>query len=77
MSWVTALLFVGALIVGFAMAPKPEKRPPAGLNEVQAPVAEVGREIPVLFGRRKLEGPNVVWYGHLRTVAIKKKGGKK
>lgn len=77
MFWVAALFFVGALVVAYTMAPKPETLPPAGLDEVQAPTAEVGREIPVLFGRRKLEGPNVVWYGHLRTVAIKKKGGKK
>lgn len=77
MAWVAAIIFVVALVVAYTMAPKPETRPPAGLDEIQAPTAEVGREIPVLFGRRKLDGPNVVWYGHLRTVAIKKKGGKK
>lgn len=77
MAWVAAIIFVAALVVAYTMAPKPETRPPAGLDEIQVPTAEVGREIPVLFGRRKLEGPNVVWYGHLRTVPIKKKGGKK
>ncbi len=78
MAWIATIIFVDALVVAYTMAPKPETRPPAGLDEIQAPTAEVGREIPVLFGRRKLEGPNVVWYGHLRTVAIKKKkGGKK
>lgn len=77
MAWIAAIIFVVALVVAYTMAPKSETRPPAGLDEIQAPTAEVGREIPVLFGRRKLEGPNVVWYGHLRTVAIKKKGGKK
>lgn len=75
--WWYLVVFAFALVVSYSMTPKPESRPPAGLDEIQAPTAEVGREIPVLFGRRKLEGPNVVWYGHLRTVAIKKKGGKK
>ena len=75
--WWYLVVFIVALVVSYSMVPKPETRPPAGLDEIQAPTAEVGREIPVLFGRRKLEGPNVVWYGHLRTVAIKKKGGKK
>ena len=75
--WWYLVVFIVALVVSYSLAPKPETRPPAGLDEIQAPTAEVGREIPVLFGRRKLEGPNVVWYGHLRTVAIKKKGGKK
>ena len=56
---------------------QPENAKPAGLGDVTAPTAEVGREIPVLFGERDLEGPNIVWYGHFRAVPIKKKGGKK
>lgn len=77
MSWVYAIVFIASLVVSYAMMPKPETRPPAGLDEIQAPTAEVGREIPVLFGTRKMESPNVVWYGDLRTVPVKKKGGKK
>lgn len=77
MVWFVVAVFAAVFVVSYVMMPKPETRPPAGLSEIQAPTAEVGREIPVLFGRRKLEGPNVVWYGHLRTVAVKKKGGKK
>lgn len=71
------VVFVAAFAISYAMQPKPQSRPPAGLNEIKAPTAEEGREIPVLFGTRDITGPNVVWYGHLRTVAIKKKGGKK
>ena len=73
--------FVAAVVVSvgvsYFLAPKPQSRPPAGLGEIKAPTAEEGREIPVLFGTRDIEGPNVVWYGDLRTTAIKKKGGKK
>lgn len=77
MAWIAAVIFVVALVVAVAMMPKPQSQPPAGLGDIKAPTAEEGREIPVLFGTRDIEGPNVVWYGHLRTVAIKKKGGKK
>lgn len=77
MAWIAAIIFVVALVVAVAMMPKPQSQPPAGLGDIKAPTAEEGREIPVLFGTRDIEGPNVVWYGHLRTVAIKKKGGKK
>lgn len=77
MAWMYAVVFVVALVAAYAMMPKPQSRPPAGLGEIKAPTAEEGREIPVLFGTRDLESPNVVWYGHLRTVPIKKKGGKK
>ena len=56
---------------------KQQSQKPAGLSEIEAPIAEEGVEIPVLFGTRDLNGPNVVWYGDLKTVAIKSKGGKK
>lgn len=76
MFWFIALFAVG-LVLGFAATPKIQTQPPAGLGEIKAPIAEEGVEIPVLFGTRDLEGPNVVWYGDLKTVAIKSKGGKK
>jgi hypothetical protein len=76
MFWFIAL-FVGALVISFALQPKIQTQKPAGLSEITAPIAEEGVEIPVLFGTRDLKGPNVVWYGDLKTVAIKSKGGKK
>ena len=74
--WGYLAVFALALVVSYVMAPKPESRPPAGLGDFNVPTAEVGREIPVLFGTRAVSGPNVVWYGHLRVVPIRKKGGK-
>ena len=55
--------------------PKPENNTKVGT--VEAPTAEEGRDIPVLFGTREVKSANVVWYGDVRAVAIKKKGGKK
>lgn len=75
--WWYIAVFAVALVVAYAYAPKPQSQPPAGLGDVKVPTAEEGREIPVLFGTRHIEGPNVVWYGDLKTVAIRKKGGKK
>lgn len=77
MAWIAAIIWVVALVAAIAMMPKPQSVPPAGLGDIKAPTAEEGREIPVLFGTRDIDGPNVVWYGHLRSVAVKKKGGKK
>lgn len=76
MWWIIAV-FVATLVLAYAFMPKPQVAKPPGMNEVTAPTAEVGREIPVLFGTRDIEGPNVVWYGDIRLVAIKSKGGKK
>lgn len=75
--WWYVAVFIVALVVSYAMTPKPQSQPPAGLGDIKAPTAEEGREIPVLFGTRDLESPNVVWYGDLKTVALRKKGGKK
>ncbi|MGX1259791.1 VWA domain-containing protein [Sinorhizobium fredii] len=53
------------------LAPKPQNAKPASLDDFEAPTAEEGREIPVLFGTKDIKGPNVVWYGNLKTQAIK------
>lgn len=74
--WWLVAVFVISLVVALAM-PRPQVQPPPGINELSTPTAEVGREIAVLFGTRDLNAPNVVWYGAVRLVPIKKKGGKK
>ncbi|MBS67294.1 MAG: hypothetical protein Tp170SUR191951_94 [Prokaryotic dsDNA virus sp.] len=75
--WWLIAVFVATLVLAFAFMPKAQTAPPPGINEVQAPTAEIGREFGVLFGTRDIVGPNVVWYGNVRLVPIKKKGGKK
>jgi len=73
-------LFLGlaiGLLAAYALAPKPQNQKPAGLDEIEAPTAEEGRSIPVLFGCRKIKSANTVWYGDLKTTPIKVKGGKK
>lgn len=61
------------VVVQMALMPKPRssKMKPADESEFDIPTAEEGREIPVLFGTRRLDSPNVVWWGDLKSVAIK------
>lgn len=75
--WWYVAVFVAALVVGSFLRPKQQGAKPSGLDDFNVPTAEVGRSIPVLFGTKKIKSPNIVWYGHLRTVAVKKSGGKK
>ena len=77
MFWVQLILLVVSSIVSYALRPKPPVPKPAALEDFNIPVAEQGRPIPVVFGTILLTGPNVLWYGDLRTSAIKEKGGKK
>lgn len=71
-----AVLVISAF-VSAALAPKPQPPKPASLADFDVPTAEEGRPIPVVFGTVTVTGPNVIWYGNLRTTEIRKKGGKK
>lgn len=70
------IVFVIAMAVSYFTAPKPPKQQaPPGVNagDLSGPVAEVGKEIPVVFGTRKVGNPNVVWYGDKKAVPIIKR----
>ena len=68
---------IAVVALTYALAPKPQNTPPVDFDQFNAPTAEEGRVIPVLFGCREITGANVVWYGDLGSTAIKSKGGKK
>jgi len=71
--------FIWWLITSVASAllfkPKIENARPSGLDDFQVPTATEGRVIPVIVGKIKMGGPNVVWYGDLVTEAITEKVG--
>ena len=80
MAWnfiVQLAVLVVTTAISIALAPKPERPKPAALSDFDLPTADPSRPIPIVFGTWKVKGPNVVWYGNLRTIAIRKKGGKK
>lgn len=74
--WYAVAVLVST-ILSAVLAPKPESAPPPAVGEIDAPVAEEGKPIPVLFGTRVIKSPNCVWWGDVLISAIKKKGGKK
>ena len=74
--WWYVVYFIVALVIAFAMMPKPESQN-AKVGTIDGPTATEGREIPVLFGTRVIKQANIVWYGDIKTIALKKKGGKK
>lgn len=75
--WVQLVILIVTAIIAYQMAPKAQDPPPAGIGDFDVPTAEEDRTIPVVFGRVWIKGPNVVWYGDLKTQKVKKKGGKK
>jgi len=76
MVWWYVIVLIVAVVAAYAMAPKaPEPIPPT-LRDIQAPTAEQGRPIPVVFGTYVVKSPNIVWYGDLGYVEVRSKGGK-
>ena len=74
--WNLIGLFLLSFAVVYATRPKIQTPKPAGIDEFQAPTADSNREIPVLFGSKLLNGPNIVYYGDLNVSPIRKKAGK-
>lgn len=73
MVWPQIALLVISMAISYATRPKPQGAKPAGLGDFNVPTAEDGRVLGVLFGTRDIDGPNVVWFGDLKVVPIKKK----
>lgn len=69
--WPQLVIALVMMAISYALMPKPPTPPAAGLADVQAPTAEVGRPIPVIFGTVMLRGSNVLWYGDLTSSAIR------
>jgi hypothetical protein len=73
--WLILLLLVATTVVSALLQKHSPGAKASGIGDFQAPTAEEGRAIPVIFGTVKCAGPNVVWYGDLKAVPIKKKSG--
>jgi hypothetical protein len=65
------IILIISFVLQFILIPKPQNVKPASLDDFDVPVVEEGKEIGVLSGTEMLKGPNVTWWGDLRTKAIK------
>ncbi len=70
--WLQVALFVGSMLLSAALAPKPKTMHAQGVGRenFNVPTASEDREIPLQFGTRWIEGPNVVDWGDYREVPI-------
>ena len=64
------------IALSYALRQKPPKSKfqVPGLETSSIPTAEEGRPIQVLFGKKRVKSPNVVWYGLVGSYSGKKKG---
>ena len=72
MIWLMAVMFLLSLVMMATMKTKVPSPSAAGLEDFSFPSA-AERPVQIIAGTRMLSGPNVVWYGDLRTSKIVKK----
>ena len=56
MGWEYLVVLLISVIISVALAPKPTQPKPASLADFDIPVAEEGKEIPVVFGTVDIKG---------------------
>ena len=68
----TLVLAVAVFVASELMKPKPkiEDARPSGAGDFSLPTASEGRPVPIIFGRRRLEGPNMLDFGGVDQVPI-------
>lgn len=70
--WIQLIILVVSMVISAMLAPKPPEPRAAAIGDFDIPTADQDRAIPVIFGRVWVTGPNVVWYGDLKSTPIKK-----
>lgn len=73
------IVWVITTVLSALLAPRPKVQDatPGQIGDKDIPMASADAPIPVLFGTRVLSQPNVVWWGDVRVVPIRRKGGGK
>lgn len=76
MAWIGIVVSVVLSIISYIVAPtqKDQGAGPSSFEDLDVPTATEDRVIPILFGRRGLQSPNVVWYGDLYSEPMKRGG---
>lgn len=69
---VSLVVAAASIALSVLLAPKPdlEDAKPKDLGDFKFPTAIEGRSIPLIWGRVKIEGPNITWYGDFRQTSI-------
>lgn len=70
-----AIVTVVLMVVSELLRPKPniEDAKAAGLGDFNFPTVSESRPVPCVWGLVELKAPNIIWYGDLEVVPIKKK----
>lgn len=62
---VQLVIAIVVAVAAYLLAPKPKSAASDSTRELEAPTADAGRPIPVVFGELVVKGPNCLWYGDI------------
>ena len=54
-------------VIAYLLMPKPKGPQPPEIKDLEAPTAEAGRPIPVVFGDMTVKGVNVIFYSEIES----------
>lgn len=58
-------------VIAYLLMPKPKGPQPDEVKDLEAPTAEAGRPIPVVFGDVTVSGVNVIFYSENQSNTFK------
>lgn len=70
--WIQLLIAFAMMVVAYLIVPKPKAQSPE-IKDMDNPVAEAGKPLPVVFGTVTVKGLNVLWYGEKNYTTRKVK----
>lgn len=69
MPWfVPFLIGIAVSVVAYLLIPKPKLPKPPAVRDLENPVAEAGKPIPVVFGSMRVKGLNILWFGNKHYI---------
>ncbi len=68
---VQIIIAIVLALLAYAFAPKPKTPKPDTSTTLEAPTAEAGKPVGVVFGTVTIQAPNCLWYGDVSTTTQK------
>lgn len=58
-------------VMSYLFMPRPKLPTPDEAQELEAPMAEAGVPVPVVFGTKTMKAPNALWTGDVSTEQVR------
>lgn len=70
---IQVIIAIVMALLSYALMPRPKPAKPDASAGLDAPTAEAGKPVCVVFGTVTIQDPNCLWYGDVSTTTQKVK----